>query len=588
MVSCMPLKNCVFLILNLVSSKPITLKFFTLSNSNMFTPFKQDIHAYNLPERFTFPFYYTPHPLCLLAAKELQQHLKIQKKWTHNFGFSENNSPAIGKMFGVLLVKNKHGEVGYLSAFSGKLAEKNHLPNFVPPVFDMLTDESFFLKGQEEIILITEQITQLEQNPLLLKYELFLKAEKQLSINEISRYRQEIIEARKVRKASRISAKTLLGSAEFILLKEQLSKESIKQKNQLRDLNSYWNKRINKAERQLNQLTIPLTKLKDQRKQLSTDLQYKLFSQYQFLNIKGQTKSLNSIFKQTPQKIPPAGSGECAAPKLLHYAFKFGMQPLAMAEFWWGESPKSEIKKHLNFYAACQGKCQPILSYMLEGIDMDENPLLNNPAEEKKIDIIYQDNNMLVINKPSGLLSVPGKSIEDSVYYRMKQLYPKATGPLTVHRLDMSTSGLMLIALSNEIHKKLQRQFINRSIKKRYIALLDGLLSEDKGAIDLPIRVDLNDRPRQLVCYQYGKTATTQWEVIERKNQQTKVYFFPITGRTHQLRVHSAHGKGLNTPIVGDDLYGNKASRLHLHAEFIEFNHPVSKQRICFQVDPEF
>ncbi len=554
----------------------------------MFTRFKQDIQAYSLPKRFTFPFYYTPHPLCLLAAKELQQHLKTQKTWTHNFGFSESNSPAIGKMFGVLLVKNKHGEVGYLSAFSGKLAENNHLPNFVPPVFDMLTDDSFYLKGQEEINLITEQITQLEHNPLLLKYELFLNTEKQLSINEISTYRQEIIGARKVRKLRRTLAETSLSSTEFLQLKEQLSKESIKQKNQLRDLKSYWNIRINKAEQQLNQLTIPLAKLKDRRKQLSTDLQYKLFSQYQFLNNQGQTKSLNSIFKQTPQKIPPAGSGECAAPKLLHYAFKFDMQPLAMAEFWWGESPKSEVKKHLNFYAACQGKCQAILSYMLEGIDMDDNPLLNNPAEEKKIDIIYQDNNMLVINKPSGLLSVPGKNIEDSVCYRMKQLYPQATGPLAVHRLDMSTSGLMLIALSNDIHKKLQRQFINRSIKKRYIALLDGLLNEDKGVIDLPLRVDLNDRPRQLVCFQHGKAAKTQWEVIERKNQQTKVYFHPVTGRTHQLRVHSAHSKGLNTPIVGDDLYGVKSNRLHLHAEFIEFNHPVTKNRISFQVDPEF
>lgn len=259
-----------------------------------------------------------------------------------------------------------------------------------------------------------------------------------------------------------------------------------------------------------------------------------------------------------------------------------------MAEFWWGASPKSEIRKHQNFYPACQGKCQPILEHMLEGISMDDNPLLTNPAQGKSIDIIYQDEVMLVINKPAEFLSVPGKNIEDSVYLRIKQSFPKAMGPLIIHRLDMATSGLMVIALSKEAHKELQKQFIKRTVKKRYVALLAGLIKEDSGTIDLPLRVDLDDRPRQLVCYEHGRHARTEWQVIERKNNQTKVYFYPVTGRTHQLRVHSAHIKGLNTPIVGDDLYGNKNTRLHLHAETLELKHPMTKELMHFQINAQF
>ena len=295
-----------------------------------------------------------------------------------------------------------------------------------------------------------------------------------------------------------------------------------------------------------------------------------------------------AIFKETPQLTPPAAAGECAAPKLLQYAFENELKPLAMAEFWWGKTPKSAIRKHRQFYPACQGKCQPILGHMLIGMKVDENPLLNNPAKGKKINIIYEDDELLVINKPTEFLSVPGKTIQDSVYERMKIQFPKATGPLIVHRLDMSTSGLMLIAKTKDTHKNLQRQFIKRSVKKRYVALLDGLVNEDHGFIDLPLRLDIDDRPRQLVCYEHGKSAHTKWKVIERKNNQTKIHFYPITGRTHQLRVHSAHSKGLNMPIVGDDLYGKRSNRLHLHAESVEFEHPISKKLMNFQVEAEF
>ncbi|PHS70208.1 MAG: RNA pseudouridine synthase [Methylophaga sp.] len=555
---------------------------------NLFTPFKQKIDSYALPDRFTFPFYYQPHDLCVLASTQLQQHLKTQTQWQHNFGLEGDTETAIGKMFGVLLVQNKHNEIGYLAAFSGKIADKNHLPNFVPPVFDMLAEDSFFIAGQSDIKQINQQIKTLENNPDIAILAADLSAEQDACAEQIKAHRTSMILGRKDRKQRRLVAETELSSDDFVQIKLQLGKESIKQKNQLRDLNIHWDDRIGSAQQNLHHLTDEIAVLKQQRKELSTCLQQKLFDQYKFLNKYGVEKNLCDLFKDTLQQVPPAGAGECAAPKLLHYAFKNEMKPLAMAEFWWGQSPKSAIRQHLNFYAACQGKCQPILSHMLEGIELDENPLLINPAVGKTIDIVYEDKVMLVINKPAEFLSVPGKNIEDSVYLRIKQSYPTATGPLIVHRLDMSTSGLMVIALSKQAHKNLQKQFINRTVKKRYVALLDGLLTAEEGLIELPLRVDLDDRPRQLVCYQYGKSAKTKWQVLERKNNQTKVYFLPITGRTHQLRVHSAHVKGLDTPIVGDDLYGKKAVRLHLHAEFLQLNHPVTREVMQFQTEAEF
>ena len=559
-----------------------------LSQIKCFTPFKTSIDAYSLPKRFTFPFYYQPHPLCVLAVKELQEHLKTQQQWQHNFGLTGEKETAVGKMFGVLLVSNQQNEIGYLSAFSGQLAGTNHLPKFVPPVFDLLAEDGFFKTKQVIINQLNEKIKIIEKTPSILAADHALKSEKEAASTLIKAHRALMMEARKKRKEQRITAKLALNEDDFLQRNKGLNQESITHKKQLKALMSYWGNKVQQAENKVIQLTAECDALKQQRKALSSALQQQIFEQYSFLNIKGIAKSLFAIFKETSQQIPPAAAGECAAPKLLHYAFQEGMKPLAMAEFWWGEPPKSAIRQHLNFYPACQGKCQPILGHMLTGLEMDENPLLNNPAKGKSIDIVYEDDVMLVINKPAEFLSVPGKNIKDSVYQRIKQRYPHATGPLIVHRLDMSTSGLLLMALSKEAHKNLQKQFIQRSIKKRYIALLDGLLGKDKGVVDLPLRVDLEDRPRQLICGQYGKQATTQWEVIERKNKQTKVYFYPITGRTHQLRVHAAHSKGLNMPIVGDDLYGHKANRLHLHAESLTFDHPVTGERMCIQVEAEF
>jgi tRNA pseudouridine32 synthase/23S rRNA pseudouridine746 synthase len=259
-----------------------------------------------------------------------------------------------------------------------------------------------------------------------------------------------------------------------------------------------------------------------------------------------------------------------------------------MAEFWWGASPVSEVRKHKQFYPACKGKCEPILNHMLIGLNVDDNPMLINPAENKDLPIVYEDDSIIIVNKPAEFLSVPGKNISDSVYTRIKAKYPEATGPLIVHRLDMSTSGILILAKTLEAYHHLQKQFLKRQVKKRYVALLNGVIEEKNGTIELPLRVDLDDRPRQIVCFEHGKHAKTEFEVIEINENQTKVYFYPITGRTHQLRVHASHKNGLNTPIKGDDLYGTKDTRLHLHAESITFRHPKSKEIITFQVKEEF
>ena len=369
----------------------------------------------------------------------------------------------------------------------------------------------------------------------------------------------------------RIKAEQELDFESYKTVQKNLSKESQLESIQLKQMNHFWKSEITKAQQKLDAFQLKINQLKEERKAKSAALQQKLFEQYAFLNQFGESKSLGAIFEGNP----PASAGECAAPKLLHYAFAHQLKPIALAEFWWGQSPKSEIRKHGRFYPACTGKCKPILAHMLDGLELDDNPLLQNPAENKELTFLYDDEYLSVVHKPAEFLSVPGKSIQDSVYTRFKEKFPEASGPLIVHRLDMSTSGILVLAKSTEIYLNLQAQFMKRTVQKRYVALLSGKIEQDSGEINLPLRVDLDNRPNQLVCYQYGKPAKTQWKVIERRENTTLVHFHPITGRTHQLRVHAAHPEGLNTPIVGDDLYGTKADRLYLHAEALRFWHPV-------------
>jgi len=551
----------------------------------IFQPFKTNISGISLPEKFTFPFYYEPHELSIIASNELQVYLKTQSDFEHNFGLQENQEGlVIGKMFGVLVCQNEEGKFGYLWAFSGKLAGVNHLPYFVPTIFDMLQENGFFRKEEEVLNAINRKIEILENSDELQDKKKQLENTQNEAATDIQNQKDKIKKLKIERNEKRISF-TNLSSSEIEQLEIELSEESKKESILLKKMTKYWNFQIEKAQKEFNLLLEEINQFKEERRQKSGALQQKLFAEYSFLNQFGERKSIGEIFNNNP----PAGAGECAAPKLLHFAFENQLKPIAMAEFWWGQSPKSEIRKHKQFYPACKSKCEPILmSHMLKGLDMEANPFQENPAEGKYIEIIYEDEILAVINKPVEFLSVPGKIISDSVYQRVKELYPNATGPLIVHRLDMSTSGLMLIAKNEETYVKLQSQFIKRTIKKRYIALLDGVLKEKDGFIDLPLRVDLDDRPRQLVCYEHGKPAQTKWERIEIRNNQTLVYFYPITGRTHQLRVHASHELGLKTPIVGDDLYGSKANRLHLHAESLIFMHPISKEELTIQKESDF
>lgn len=557
-------------------------------SDHCFTPFQTDISEYTLPERFTFPFCYEPHPLSEIAAKELQQHIETQTDWTHPFGLTENEPDSHGKMFGVLVVQNQKGELGYLSAFSGLLAEKLQQPHFVPPVFDRFEDETFFRLEANQIAEINRQVRELNESPISAQLTEAIQACQKQAEQEIEAHRQVMIEGRKQRKLLRQTPPENMSNDEITELFEQLAQQSVTEKNQLKHLKQKWDNELAQLQAELEQHKNQLDELKEKRKQLSAALQKKLFSQYQFLNQQGYEKSLVDIFEGTSNPIPPAGSGECAAPKLLQYAFAHQLKPIALAEFWWGRSPKSEIRQHKKYYPACNNKCHPILGHMLEGIELDDNPLLENPADGKEIEILYQDEAIVVVNKPAEFLSVPGVNIKDSVLTRLEAMFTDVEGPFVLHRLDMSTSGILVFALTRRANKSLQKQFITRGVEKRYVALLSGELTADSGEITLPLRGDLDDRPRQMVCYEHGKPAETFWQKINSNEGKSRVYLYPKTGRTHQLRVHCAHADGLNMAIVGDDLYGQKDKRLHLHAESLSFDHPYTKERMHFQVDPNF
>lgn len=488
-------------------------------------------------------------------------------------------------MFGVLVVQDQDEKVGYLTAFSGKLAGSNHHTKFVPPVFDMLVENSFFLKEEHIINHINHQIDTISADKRYRQLQSDLEDSKFRSEKEITEFKTAIKGNKASRKKIRQNQKEALSAEAYEILEADLIKQSLRDKHELNVLTQKWKTILEDIEGQIKTFQIKIETLKQERKQKSAALQKQLFEQYSFLNTSGKTKSLYDVFKETVFGKPPAAAGECATPKLLQYAFLKGYKPLAMAEFWWGASPKSEIRKHRQFYPACRGKCEPILKHMLEGIELEANPFLENTSEGKTLSVVYEDQSLIVVNKPSDFLSVPGIHVQDSVYTRLQTLYPNIA---VIHRLDMATSGLLVLAKTKEAHKHMQKQFLKRIVKKRYTALLNGNLKEDKGEIALPLRGDLDDRPRQLVCFEWGKKAHTQFEVIERKTDITKVYFYPITGRTHQLRVHAAHVLGLNLPIVGDDLYGTPADRLYLHAGYLEFIHPHTQQLISFEIKEDF
>ncbi|QIH34987.1 RluA family pseudouridine synthase [Sphingobacterium sp. DR205] len=560
----------------------------TLDNNAYFHSFKEDISGIELPSRFTFPFCYEPHPLAIIAAQQLQAYLEIQNEWTHNFGLEENNDGhAIGKMFGILVVRDQQHRLGYLAAVSGKLAGSNKHSYFVPPIFDMLEKDGFFLNEEVHLNALNRKIELLENSAELAQTKSNLNRLKDQWDTALDLLKTKLRNQKKERKETRTRLRPILSDEAYETLMEDMRNQSLKDKQELQRYQYDMHLALESENLKLQRLLSDILAMKEERKTRSGNLQRQLFEQYNFLNAEGQQKNVIAIFQDFDQSTPPAGSGECAAPKLLQYAYSHNLTPIALAEFWWGCSPASEIRRHKNYYPACRKKCEPILGYMLQGLTVDPNPMQQETTLQTELPQIYEDEDIIVFNKPAEFLSVPGIYVKDSVYTRVLKRYPNA-GPIIIHRLDMSTSGLLVVAKNKVAHQFIQDQFIQHTITKEYIALLDGVIEQECGLIDLPLRVDLDDRPRQMVCYTYGKPAQTKWERIAVENGKTRVRFYPLTGRTHQLRMHAVHPEGLNTPILGDDLYGRKANRLHLHAAFIKFIHPGSRQEISFQIPSDF
>lgn len=553
-----------------------------------FHPLNQ-LDGSNKPSHIDYPFAnYNPHPWAILAANVLKKHLSEYRDVY--FLEVQDGLPTPGKMFGVLVCENSMSEIGFLAAFSGQLTNGNNYHYFAPPVFDVQKPNIFYMKMVEELALLNNKIAFLQND--------------ERRVHEINKIESSIkeLEAHLVNKKLELR----LHKQQRDVIRMSLDNENVDFINKITELNQQsanenmdfkrYKKKIDQQiyEYRNNQteLDLLINELKQNRKQLSKVYQNLIFEEFSFLNSKEESKNLYQLFEVENGVLPPSGAGECAAPKLFQFAYLSHLKPLAMAEFWWGTSSKSEVRKHNQYYPSCNGKCKPILSHMLSGLPLEEDPMLSHlhkrSEEIKELEIIYEDDYMVVVNKPEEFLSVPGKEYSDSILWRLKEKYPDATGPLLLHRLDMSTSGILLAAKNKEVHFQLQKQFIERKITKRYTAILDGILAEEKGVIELPLRVDLEDRPRQIVDFEHGKKALTRFERIKIENEKTWVYFLPHTGRTHQLRVHAAHPLGLNLPILGDDLYGKKSNRLYLHADYIKFFHPILQKEMQFEAIPDF
>ena len=560
-------------------------------------PFHISSTGTDFPEKMNNPFDYEPHPLCIQICKELQTYLENKKEWREEIDR--------GKMFGILIV-----EGGYLAAYSGQIGGRSDWDDFVPAVFDYLQPDGYFKTHEAEITRINESILRLEKDERMQKARTLIAdlfAQRQQAIAGF----QEKMKEKKAQRDLRRKQGNLSAEEE-----QAMTKESQFMKAELRRLKKSLAEKTT-LETEYEDYQNNISRLKQLRKQLSDALQQWLFAQFRMLNAQGEEKDLLEIFRDTAledqpnlsllskraalKMVPPAGSGECCEPKLLQYAFRHHLKPLQMAMFWWGESQKEEIRHHLQFYPACNGKCKPILRWMLPEV----NTMLNHASQPLTLETLYEDRELAVICKPAGMLSVPGKeSGVTSVYSIMRRKYPEATGPLIVHRLDMATSGLMVIAKTEFAYHRLQEQFANHQIQKKYVAIVcakEGSL-QPEGLLSLPLMPDYLDRPRQIVNHEQGKEAITEYKVLgnaennalgnkesEGNNQHLRLALYPQTGRTHQLRVHCAHREGLNAPILGDPLYGcEKASRLYLHAESIRFTHPLSGKEIFIERKADF
>ena len=597
------------------------------------------LHTLNVsipsPRQFTYPFCYEVDPLAEAASLELQRYIADADLMSTEKG--------CGKMFGVLVVEyeDESGALqrGFLAAYSGLLGGRNDWPYFVPPVFDAQQPDGHFKRTEREISAINSEIAAIENDAEYLQsVEQHEQTKKRLQA-EVDAFKAEV-DAAKVRRDARRKSGEPLSEEE----QAEMIRESQFMKAELR--------RRRKAMEQANStLHIPhstfLKSLQRKRKQMSDELQRWLFSAYRMLNAKGEERDLIDIFREYTHAMPPAGAGDCCAPKLLQYAYLHHLRPVCMAEFWWGESPASEIRHHLHYYPACRSKCLPILTHMLKGLDVAPNPLAQkrHTAEPR---VLYADEYIMVVDKPAGMLSVPGKAesvrseFSDSANISVEEYFANLQLPTNsqlpteqftigeadnsklktqnskflkaAHRLDMDTSGLLVLARTEQAYVELQRQFASRETVKRYEAVLSGVPTQNSKlktqnsstqpsgcleAISLPLIADINDRPRQRVDMEHGKPALTLYNIVEVRavdantavaytikkvdKGRTLIHLYPKTGRTHQLRVHCAHPLGLACPILGDPLYGTeRADRMYLHAAELTFRHPITGEPMHF------
>lgn len=501
---------------------------------------------------------------------------EVQLEYWYSTLFQANG----GKMFGVLIVEYA-GKAYWLKAFSGLVQGQSILPGYVPPVCDTELVNSILVQAETDLNTLA---TKHDAKGLEFDYINAVDALRRMDTamhQALTRLHAVLQHKKLIRKEMRIKLNRDVSAGVGVSLRlNALDRQSQQDKRTRKQVRKRWQRKLDVAKLQVKNTNQELVEYKKRRQQLSADAQKAVFALYKLANPQGKRTPLLTLFSPD---IPPAGSGDCAAPKLLHFANQQGLRQIALAECWVGAAPSGSLRRHGFYYPPCRSKCGPLLPYLTA------QPVpQHTPVPGSHITILFEDKDIAIIEKPAGLLSTPGKRVSMSVLTQCQSRLCNAQGPILVHRLDMDTSGLMVVAKNSISHRSLQKQFQDRTVIKKYVAELNGTAMPEYGVLDLPLRVDLDDRPRQRVCKKHGASALTHFRVLEKRDGKTRMEFQPVTGRTHQIRVHAAHPHGLNAPVVGDSLYGRIASRLHLHACFLEFRHPVSNQLCEFTSRPPF
>lgn len=536
------------------------------------------------------PFDYTPDAECVKAYLDLTEYIGRLKLSNQPEQIRFCHELDEGKMLGVLIAEDNDGVRHTLYAFSGQLGHGGFMfPGFVEPVFDYLQPDGYFKVHERDISLQNARISEYERCELASarrEYEQML----QVADSRIEEFRQQCRRSKMERDARRADNSVSEDEIKEMIRQSQFEKAELHRmkKKMAADLLPF-EQRLKEAERHVESL-------KEKRRTDSENLQKWLFENFRVLNARGEWLSLSEIFGETPMKTPPSGAGECCAPKLLQAAYLRGWHPLAMAEYWHGKPKGGELRIEGEYYPACRGKCLPVLSWMLQGLEV-QPPLDTVRGGTCSLipEILYENEWFCVINKPSGMLSVPGKGNAVSVQEWLMEHYGGKKNVKMAHRLDQDTSGLLIATFSDEAYKLMQRMFATRQVKKTYVALLEGDYTSKRlpkeGVIHLPLSPDWLDRPRQRVDFDGGKEAVTEYRFIDATDGRSRVMFTPLTGRTHQLRVHAASHMGLGMPICGDPLYGSRtgnARRLHLHAQKLEFTFPLDNKPYCFELPATF